>query len=306
VDGSAVTSTTVADVWREHRRWSNGASRLKRKLVLWRGVALGAAVAGAVLATLAAQLGVDTAPGFWSSVAAAASLAVAPLVRATRLGRSAVETWTRARSASEGLKAEMYLALTGTPPYGGDDGDTELDRRAQAILSDVDDLVGVALGQPDRDKPVPDIDGVDSYLERRVRAQIEEYYEPGAQRQARRLAAFRGVEYALALLGAVLGAVAAVARVDALAAWVAVVTTVTAAVTAHIAAARYEQLMISYAATARQLRYLVRGWSRTADRGPESAARLVRECEDAISRENESWMAAWTRDSDRLATSDDG
>ena len=81
-----------------------------------------------------------------------------------------------------------------------------------------------------------------------------------------------------------------------MAAWVAVVTTVGAAITAHIAAGRHENLIIAYLTTARQLRFLVREWRSGGDRGPQAAARLVRECEDVISRENESWMAVWSRD----------
>ena len=75
----------------------------------------------------------------------------------------------------------------------------------------------------------------------------------------------------------------------------AVLTTVGAAITAHIAAARYEHLVISYLSTARQLRSLLRGWEGRSHKTPEEAGRLVRECEDVISRENESWMAAWSR-----------
>jgi hypothetical protein len=48
--------------------------------------------------------------------------------------------------------------------------------------------------------------------------------------------------------------------------------------------------------TARQLRARVAQWRDSADHSPEAAARLVRDCEDIISRENEGWMAAWSRD----------
>jgi hypothetical protein len=299
--GGTVATTASEDVWADQRRWSHAANRLKKRLVVWRSVALGTAVAGAVLATLAAQLGVGTGPGFWASIAAAVLLALNPVIRSARLGKDAVETWTRARSASEGLKTEVYLYLTRTPPYDGDQRDGELAGRAEEILTDVRDIAGAAVGQPSADKPVPDVADVEEYLARRVRPQIEEYYEPAATRQQRRLALFRSIEYALALLAAGLGAVAAAAKIDALAAWVAVVTTVAAAVTAHVAAARYEHLVISYLATARQLRFLVRSWGAAADRGPAAVARLVRDCEDVISRENESWMAAWTREPEEAA-----
>jgi hypothetical protein len=99
-------------------------------------------------------------------------------------------------------------------------------------------------------------------------------------------------------LAAVLGAIAATMRLNSVGVWVAVVTTVGAAITAHIAAARYELLIISYLSTARQLRSLLRRWEGESDKSPAAADMLVRECEDVISRENESWMAAWSRGED--------
>ena len=51
----------VAEVWREHRRWSNTAKRLKRSIEFWRGDALGLAILGAVLATVAWQAGEGSA-----------------------------------------------------------------------------------------------------------------------------------------------------------------------------------------------------------------------------------------------------
>jgi len=297
-----VGDTDVAEVWRNHRRWSSTANRLKKEIVLWRSTALVLAIVGAVLATLATQVGTDTVAGRWASGLAAVALALVPVIRATRLGRSAIETWTRARSASEALKALVYVRLTWTPPEGTSDPeaglprDAELRRAAHVILRDVGDLEGQTLGVPDDDAPVPSVTDVGSYVERRVQPQIDGFYRRSAEKEQKRLRLFRRVELVLSLLGAVLGAAAATTGTDAVAAWVAVVTTVGAAITAHIAAARYEHHVISYLATARQLRFLVREWRSGGDSGPDAATRLVQECEDVISRENESWMAAWSRD----------
>jgi hypothetical protein len=56
--------------------------------------------------------------------------------------------------------------------------------------------------------------------------------------------------------------------------------------------------MAPYLSTVRQLRSLLRSWEGRSDKPPVAAGRLVRECEDVISRENESWMAAWSRGED--------
>ncbi|MGY1703722.1 DUF4231 domain-containing protein [Geodermatophilus sp. SYSU D00697] len=286
----------LVDAWREQRRWSSTAGRLKKRLARWRTAALALAIAGAVLATLATQVGLGSGVGRGLSVAAAVVLAVVPVIRTAQLGRDRVEAWTRARSVAEGLKEEVYLYLTGTPPYDGAGRDAELARRTFDITDDAEDLAGHTLGRPSDDEPLPPVEDVHSYLSVRVQPQIDRYYTPGAARQQRRLATFRAIEFGLALLGALLGAVAAATRLDAVGAWVAVVTTVGAAITAHVAAARYEHLVITYLSTARQLRARVAQWREGTDHGPAAAARLVRDCEDVISRENESWMAAWSRD----------
>jgi hypothetical protein len=292
--GTGTPTAAVADAWGDQRQWSNAAIRLKKDLIMWRSAALALAIVGAVLATLATQVGLKTGLGQALSVAAAVVLAVVPAIRTARLGRNRIETWTRARSVSEGLKEEIYLYLTRTPPYDGAGRDAKLSEKRYVITEDAKDLAGHTIGCPADDKPLPAVDGVDPYLTERVQPQIQ-YYARGAAKQQQRLKPFRAVEFGLALLSALLGAVAAATKVGAVGAWVAVVTTVGAAITAHIAAARYEHLMITYMSTARQLKARVAQWSDGTDHSPKAAARLVRECEDIVSRENESWMAAWTR-----------
>jgi SMODS and SLOG-associating 2TM effector domain 1/Protein of unknown function (DUF4231) len=290
--------TAVNDVWRDQRQWSRTASSLKRGIIFWRSTALAFAILGAVLATAATQVGLKSGLGQGLSLASAVALAVVPVIRQVKLSKDGIETWTRARSASEGLKAEVYLYLSRTPPYDGADRDTQLTNHADGIRHDVDDLAGYTLGLPDADKPLPTVKDVDSYLAMRVQPQIDEYYRPGAAEQQRRLTLFRRIEFTLSLLAALLSAIAAVTHIGGVSAWVAVITTVGAAITAHIAAARYEHLVVSYLATARQLQTLLRNWRYGTDTSAAAAAALIRDCESVISRENESWMAAWTRKDD--------
>lgn len=289
-------TAAAADAWRDQRRWSNAANALKSGIEFWRTTALALAIAGALLATLATLVGLKTGLGQVLSLAAAVALAVVPGIRAGKLGTKTIEAWTRARSVSEGLKEEIYVYLTGTPPYDDADRDVKLGEKTFAIVKDAEDIDGHTIGQPDDDKPLPAVDNVESYLTNRVQPQYDGFYRRSAANNKRRLDQFRRVEFGLAVLGAALGAMAAATKVNAVGALVAVVTTVAAAITAHIAASRYEHLMITYQVTARRLRARVVQWRDSADHSPKAAARLVRDCEDVISRENESWMAAWTRD----------
>jgi hypothetical protein len=300
---TATGSQALADVWRDHRQWSHAAGRLKQRIIYWRSVALALAILGAVLATLATQVGLTSGLGRALSLTAAVALAVVPVIRGARLGKDRIEGWTRARSASEALKAETYLYLTRTPPYDRENRDEQLLQQTGRIISQVGDLAGETVGMPDADKPLPDVHDVSSYLRRRVQPQIDDYYRPQAAKQQQRLSLFRGIEFTLSVLAALLGAIAAAAQLDGVGVWVAVVTTVGAAITAHIAAARYEHLVISYLSTARQLRFLLRGWEGRSDKTPAAAGELVRDCEDVISRENESWMAAWSRGEDQALPS---
>jgi hypothetical protein len=86
---------------------------------------------------------------------------------------------------------------------------------------------------------------------------------------------------------------AALATVSAdIGAWAAVVTTGVAAVTAHVAAERYEFLWIEYSRTANELRRLLDRRT-SADGLPLTGEDLVTECEHVISVQNEAWMATW-------------
>ncbi|WP_165945344.1 DUF4231 domain-containing protein [Micromonospora sp. KC723] len=291
-----VDRSAVSAVWRDHRRWSWAAGTAKRSIAFWRTAALASAVGGAVLTTAAVQVGLNGAPGRALATAGAVALALVPVVRVTRLGRARIEAWTRVRSASEALKAQVYLFLTGAQPYDGPDRGRRLRTFAAAVADDVADLAGMTLGAPDPDTPVPAVDDVDHYLTHRLRPQIAGYYRAGAARQQRRLNRFRTAEFGIAAAGAALGAVAATTGAAGVGVWVSAVTVVGASITAHISAARYEHLVVSYLATARRLCALLEEWEAAPDRSPAAAAAFVRACEEAISRENESWLAAWTHD----------
>jgi predicted pyridoxine 5'-phosphate oxidase superfamily flavin-nucleotide-binding protein len=80
---------------------------------------------------------------------------------------------------------------------------------------------------------------------------------------------------------------------------VAVATTAVSAVAAHQAWERYSALAVIYQATADRLAELKAAFLDDAERGtPERAARFIDDCERAISSQNESWLAAWSRDPD--------
>jgi SMODS and SLOG-associating 2TM effector domain 1 len=86
------------------------------------------------------------------------------------------------------------------------------------------DLQRYTEGVQARERPLPTVHDVDSYLGVRVRqSQLEGYYEPKARLMRQRLRLLKAIEVTLALVAAALAATAAVA--PSVGAWAAVVTT---------------------------------------------------------------------------------
>lgn len=288
VIGNEHPASNLDYAWQKQQIWSKTADRLKKRIELGRATALWLGIIAAVLAVVAVQIG-DAAAGRWVGLAAGAAAALIPF--AQRLaGKDPVEDWTRARSASEGLKTEVYSYLGGGSTYARDDRDEQLGREARAIVEAVGDLLretgGIHLGNKD----LPGVTDVETYITERVDDQIDWYAKKafGYEGTARKL---RMAGNALAAIAAFLGVVVAVLDQPSIAAWVPVVTTVGSSLLAHIAASRYDHLVIEYLRTAQRLENLRNS---RVDTGMSNAA-FVDACEAAISVENQAWMARWNR-----------
>jgi hypothetical protein len=279
--------------WKRQSVWSQTANRLKRSLDRARGTALSLTIAGAVLATLATQVAaLSSVAGRALALGAAIAVGLVPLVR-RRVGRTAVQDWTRARSVSEALKSDVFTFLAGAAPYRKGDREHELQGRTDALLRDAGDLLHHTTGIEPVQRELPPVHDVHSYSTERLTQQIDRFYRPKAEQLGRRLSLVRRAEFALGALAVVLAAVAATLQQSSAAAWIAVVTTVTAALTAHAAAGRYEYQMIEYLRTAAELERLRALRARFVERGIEGEDDFVRQSEHVISIQNEAWMAKW-------------
>lgn len=277
--------------WRRQSVWSQTADRLKAGPGRLRTARLGLTVAAAALALAGGQVRAASRPAsVVLAVAAALALAGAGLLR----GRATAEQtrrWTRARSVSEALKTEVFLFMARAGRYAAPERERLLESEVRRLESDAGDLQRYTETVTARDRALPAVHDVDSYLDVRVRrSQLEGYYQPRARQSRRRLRRLKIVEIALALFAAVLAALAAVSA--SVGAWAAVVTTASGAVAAYIAGERYEALWIEYSRTASELRRLSE--RRTgADGRPLSGSELAVECEQVISVQNQAWMARW-------------
>ena len=298
-----MTEDVVTSIWRRRVAWSKAADNLKRDITWHRAIVSVLGVMGAIASTMAATWFADVAnlrTGF--AAGGAVCLALATYVGAQLVTADKLRAWTRARSVSEGLKAEVYTFRAKAKPYAGTDALDVLHERTSAILAPAKDLERYAADVKVDDKVSPPPPLGPDYVDRRVRQQIDGYYRPKARLNATRLKVFRGVEFALGVAGTALGALATYfssqgtqqAFATTSSAWVAVITTVSAAVATHVIASRYEFLVMSYYGTASRLEDLVNHWKIKGD--PHDLDRwsdFVKACEEAISVENESWLAKW-------------
>jgi hypothetical protein len=233
-----------------------------------------------------------------SAVTAAVALAAVGLLRG-RQNVEQVRRWTRARSVSEAIKTEVFVFLTRSGNYSTPDREARLEAEVQRLEHETGDLQRYTEGVLAKDRPLPTVHDVDSYLEVRVRrSQLEGYYEPKARMLRQRLRVLKAAEIALALVAAGLAAIAAIS--PSVGAWAAVATTGAGAVAAYIASERYEFLWIEYSRTASELRRLLDRRT-AADGRPLSGSELVSECEQVISVQNQAWMAKWGDESTAAA-----
>jgi SMODS and SLOG-associating 2TM effector domain 1/Protein of unknown function (DUF4231) len=285
------TPDALTVVWREQNRWSQAADQQKRRIERARAAALVLAVSGAVLGTAAAQLARPSpVTGRILAFLSAFAIALAALAQRGASGK-AVQDWTRLRSISEALKAEMYSYLAGVGRYRGADGLRRLLDRVERLESDAGVVNAHLAGVQPVERDLPAVHDVDSYLAVRVRGQIADYYRPKEASVARRAGWFRRLQWVLGVTGAGLAALAGTLSTQAIAPWIGVLTTISAAVAAHAAAGRFEFQQLEYARTANELERLI---ARRGGTGGDEE--LVERAEQIISVQNDGWMVRWVTD----------
>jgi hypothetical protein len=271
---------------------------MKRQVTDWRFRVLLLTVTGALLATLGQELagGFETA-GWWRAapgVAAGIALALAAYFSREVLGEEQERRWVRARSIAEALKAEAFLFRAEVPPYSEANAPERLAQQIAELLRSVDDLPGVTLPESAKKERLPSGPlTVEAYIRERVDDQVSKFYLASASRYEKTVSRIRTVSLVLGALAAALGVLSTTkaAGTTRAAGWVAVITTITAALAAYLYAGRFQYLIVSYQATARQLETLKVGWKVSSRTEGEAEARFIKACEDAISIENNAWMA---------------
>jgi hypothetical protein len=293
-DSVPVTPKVVDELWREQSLWSRTANRMKERIERARLGALLIVVTVALCATAATAVA-GSAEVLGKALAGAAALgsAVLPLLRPAWSGVR-LKDWTRARSVSEALKADVYLWLAGAGPFADDPQAVVLRERTDRLRRDAADLLPQRAGLEPADRDLPAVHDLPSFFAVRVRGQYDDYYRAKVALITGRIRRFRLIEIGLGVLGAALGAAAAAFGVS-FAGWIAVLATAATAVSAHVAATRYEFQRIEFSRTAEELRQI--GVAAAADGiGADELKKLAVRAERVISVENQGWMAKLAED----------
>jgi hypothetical protein len=278
-------ATGIALLWQRQSVWSQAANRLKAKITRARTTALLLIIVGAVLGTASAQAQGTAGRG----LAAGAAVALALASFASRSSSpTAVRDWTRARSVSEAIKADVYTYLSGVRPFNGADREEVALRQFDNLTRRVHDIIKHTTGLTPIDRPLPAVQDVNTYVELRVAPQVSGYYRPKAREMAGKVQLAHALEVTLSAIAAALAAVVAVLPSAGLSAWIGVLTTVATAVAAHTGASRYEYQQVEFTRTADELERLTA--FRTAG-GYQDDQEFVLACERIISIQNEGWMA---------------
>jgi SMODS and SLOG-associating 2TM effector domain 1/Protein of unknown function (DUF4231) len=289
----------LTEAWQAQAEWSARASALKARIARRRSIVLWLVAGTAVFGGLGTVLTTAAAPAMTTarlvSAIAAVLAAVAGTIQFLASRENTVEQWNRARAVAEALKEAVYRYRTGTGTYAGDDRDAALRRQVDDVVERGRDLLAMTVtGAAPTREPPPALDAA-GYVEHRLSQQIDGYYLSHVAELSASRARWQRAEQGLLYSGAVIGALTASLPQVPLAPWVAVVTTIAGAVAAHVEGARFSHLIVSYRATADRLSSLRSRFLDDDARGsPIDFDALVDRAEDAISVENQAWMAGWS------------
>jgi hypothetical protein len=273
--------------------YSETANYLSKRLDTVRRSCFGLSIAGALLAAIAAGWGGDLGKEYhnylaWSS---ALILAVAAFLTLRFLGKDSVTLYVKARAASEALKREAYLYASSAAPY---DNQITLDATLIGEMQKVEQNSD-GLGLYERKTTEPGayprkpFTNVSEYVAARLDDQIG-YYNDKADELTTPSRRLHAAELVLAAAAAAITAVAALlgkGEFD-MASLTAVITTLTGIVLSHLHAARYDERIIAYRATARRLEN--EKMKMTAN---TKLADLATAVERIIAAETKGWQAFW-------------
>lgn len=284
----------IERAWDLQQQWSAAANRAHERVDRFRRWNLLALVGAAVAGALGGLFNDQSAVVRTMAVSGAVLLAVAGFIQRRFLSTSHIETWLRARHASERLKADVWRSLgMGT----ADDPDT-----GDALLAAIDDVqtqgvsLAAAIDAPSSGtKPFPAVASIEDYRDLRARGQAAWHLDQVAmlQSKAKRL---RDAELAMTFVGLVVSAAAAGAADLVITPIVSALTTVAAVIAAHLSATKYERVAAGYALTAARLETLLATTDNAGADATASDSEFVEAVERVLAEQNAAWISLLSED----------
>jgi hypothetical protein len=279
----------IPEAWNRYRAWAKRARTLQAASERNKFQALIAAVLAALFGAIAA-----TVPTDWGILATIAAVLAGFAAAATAiLGRDVLavgheKQWILARATAEAMKSECFVAAAHAAPYDAQDAEARfiarLDEIERQALKDRLAPLSDPAAEDRRRPPEP----MDLPWYRTVRMEDQRKYY--ADRQQEHEAATRNLRLAglgMALLGALLGALAA-AGFTGFAPWIGLTTSMTAALGAWGYMERRSALAATYGTMAYRLGTLCDRAAHTTRPLPE----IVTETENLLRAEHAEWLLA--------------
>jgi len=183
-------------LWDRFRRWNSVAIKCRKGIEKWRLITVVCTISGSVFATLATQLPGDQA---WAcALGGGLLLGCVPKIKQNHTSPAKVDEWVRTRTVAEAIKAEIFKFRTGIQPYNDNNVATTASQILMEKINTIDDGVQDLRHHyvlcPTDGKPAPPVLDRTTYIDTRVKQQINNYF-----RRYAKILATRGRRESLAV-----------------------------------------------------------------------------------------------------------
>lgn len=288
-------------VWEQYRIFAATSRDYKSRLFSWRLRVLILSIVGAAFGVLCQQsTGWGLEGGGWQwlprilGIISAIAIGLATFFGREMLKSERERNWIRSRSLAEEFKSQSYIFAANASPYDATGACDVLLKKTEELLELAKGLTTSSIKDSEKRRGLPpDRLSIDQYIQVRVDDQIN-FYRSRAAEHEKTVSLWRNVSLYFGCIAVLLGALGFTGWT---AGWVGVISSITASIAAYLYSGRYQYLVISYQATARRLELLRTRWLSSGKTDADSDERnlFISECEEAISVENNAWMAEFAK-----------
>lgn len=299
---------TIYAVWQSYKRWDNSSVLYKNDQDWARKWALSLSVLAGVLSSLPIFIEesrlIDVIVSitkqyniYWVfrdiidvphvlSAVSSVLVAMAGYIGRELLTPDKETIWMRCRMLAESLHRQVWYALMQVAPYHAEK--SICTKKIQEEISKLER--GAELSQVSQREevlhidPLPNVRGVEDYIQQRVRQQIT-WYRDKATCHQESITVWRRISLWLGLMAVCFS------QIKSSTALVPVITNISAAFLAWVQSSHLQNLPSLYQQTAEQLELVLAIWRDGGYCGEQT--QFVKDCEEIMAHENESWRVEW-------------